>query len=176
MFVETFTEEDSRKIDSAKMKPVSKQTYEIRVVIWETREIPLIDNGQVDIIVRCTFDPTGDPEDEVIKNTDVHMASKDGVGIFNWRMKFKLQTPCDFPRLKFQVFDSNVTGDTAIGEASINVKRAMKTLIKEDCLKMPKSFIQLVNPMHKEEHNGLLMFSMDILLIDDANQDPVGED
>ena len=40
---------------------------------------------------------------------------------------------------------------------------------------MPKSFIQLVNPMHKEEHNGLLMFSMDILLIDDANQDPVGE-
>lgn len=101
MFVETFTEEDSRKIDSSKMKPVNKQTYEIRVIIWETREIPLIDQNQVDITVRVTFDPTGDPEDEVIKNTDVHMASKDGVGIFNWRMKFLLHTPCDFPRLKF---------------------------------------------------------------------------
>lgn len=49
MFVETFTEEDSRKIDISKMKPVSKQTYEIRLVIWEAREIPLIDNGAVDI-------------------------------------------------------------------------------------------------------------------------------
>ena len=101
----------------------------------------MIDNGQVDITVRVTFDPTGNPEDEVIKNTDVHMASKDGIGVFNWRMKFMLQTPCEFPRLKFQVFDSNVTGDVAIGEASISVKRAMNNLVKEDSLKMPKSFI-----------------------------------
>ena len=67
------------------------------------------------------------------------------------------------------MFDSNVTGDTAIGEASISVQRAMRTLIKEDRLAMPKSFIQLINPEAKEEHQGMLMFSMDILLVDDAN-------
>lgn len=88
MFVETFTEEDSRKIEIAKMKPLSKQNYEIRLIIWEAREVPLIDNGAVDITVRVTYDPTGNPADEIVKNTDVHMNSKDGIGQFNWRMKF----------------------------------------------------------------------------------------
>lgn len=40
---------------------------------------------------------------------------------------------------------------------------------------MPKSYIQLVNPQFKDESQGILMFSMDILLQDDASQDPVGE-
>ena len=80
MFLETLTVAESRKIERSKMKPVTEQTYEIRLIIWECREIPLIDNGHVDITVKATFDPTGWSEDEVVKNTDVHMNSKDGTG------------------------------------------------------------------------------------------------
>ena len=32
-----------------------------------------------------------------------NMNSKDGYGVFNWRMKFDISVPCEFPRLKFEV-------------------------------------------------------------------------
>jgi hypothetical protein len=55
------------------------------------------------LLVKCTFDPTGWSQDEISKTTDTHMNSKDGYGVFNWRMKFDISVPCEFPRLKFEV-------------------------------------------------------------------------
>lgn len=68
-----------------------------------------------------------------------------------------------------------MTGDEAIGEASINLKRTISKLNKEDKISVPKSFISFVSPQFKDEERGLMMFSMDILQKDDADQDPVGE-
>jgi hypothetical protein len=31
------------------------------------------------------------------------MNSKDGYGVFDWRMKFDISVPSEFPRLKFEV-------------------------------------------------------------------------
>ena len=50
------------------------------MVIWETKDVPLTNGDSVDIFVKCTLDPTGWSEDEVTKETDTHMASKDGNG------------------------------------------------------------------------------------------------
>ena len=101
MFSEIMTKEQAAKIPMSKIQSIHKENYEIRIVIWETRDIPLVDGGAVDIFLKCTFDPTGWSEDEVTKQTDTHMSSKDGYGQFNWRMKFDLSVPCEFPRLKF---------------------------------------------------------------------------
>ena len=101
MWTEILTEEESRKIPVSKMKVVESRTFEIRLVVWETREVPLVDGDSVDIYVKVTFDQTGWSEDEVLKETDTHMNNKDGRGQFNWRMIFDLKVPCDFPRLKF---------------------------------------------------------------------------
>ena len=39
-------------------------------------------------------------------------------------MKFPLKIPCQFPRIRFAVFDMNTFGsDDAIGESVISVKR-----------------------------------------------------
>lgn len=62
------------------MKQQQAQTFEIRMIIWETREIPLVNGESVDIFLKVTFDPTGWTEDEVTKCTDTHMNSKDGKG------------------------------------------------------------------------------------------------
>lgn len=70
------------------MQTIKKEIYEIRLIVWETRDVPLIDGDKVDIFVRVIFDPTGKPEDEVEKKTDIHKGSKTGWGQFNWRMKF----------------------------------------------------------------------------------------
>ena len=74
--------------------------------------------------MKCTFDPTGWSADEVKKTTDTHMNSTDGTGQFNWRMKFDLTIPCDFPRLKFGIFHSGAFSDESIGESTLNLKRA----------------------------------------------------
>jgi hypothetical protein len=65
MWTEIFREEDARKIPASKMQVIESKTYEIRLVIWETRDIPLVDGDSVDIFVKVTFDPTGWSEDEV---------------------------------------------------------------------------------------------------------------
>lgn len=157
------------------MQTVLKETYEIRVIIWETKDVPLTDGGSVDIFVKCTLDPTGWSEDEITKETDTHMASKDGNGQFNWRMKFDLTVPCEFPRLKFSIFDAGLAADEAIGETTLSLKRTLKKLKSEDRVSVPKSYLSISNPTNPIEEKGILMFSMDILLKADANQDPVGE-
>ena len=51
----------------------------------------------------------------------------------------------------------------------------MNKLKKEERISVPKSYISLSLPKFNDEPRGLIMFSMDILLKEDANQDPVGE-
>jgi len=80
MWTEVVSVEQANQIPLSKMKERTAQVYEIRLIIWETRDIPLVGGESVDIFLKCTFDPTGWSEDEVTKSTDTHMNSKDGRG------------------------------------------------------------------------------------------------
>ena len=90
-------------------------------------------------------------------------------------MKFDLKVPCEFPRLKFQVLDAGVVADEAIGETTMNLKGTIKNLKKEESVTIPKSFLTFLSPTNPDEEKGFMMFSMDIMRKEDANQDPVGE-
>lgn len=94
MWSEVITPEEARRIAFQKMQSFEKKTYELRLVIWETRFVPLVDGDNVDIYVRVNFDPTGWSDDEVEKTTDTHNGSMTGWGVFRWRMKFSITTPC----------------------------------------------------------------------------------
>jgi hypothetical protein len=95
----------------------------------------LVNGESVDIFVKVVFDPTGWAGNQIEKKTDTHYASKDGrgkhnynflnidIGIFNYRFKFPFETPCDFPRLKFSIYDYGVISDEALGEALLNMKK-----------------------------------------------------
>jgi fer-1-like protein 6 len=128
MWVEIYSVEEARKIPIQKMQTINRETYEIRLIVWETRDVPLVDGDNVDTWVRVTFDPTGWADDEVEKRTDVHNNSKTGWGEFNWRFKFDLAVPCDFPRIKFTIHDEGVFTDEAIGEATLNLKGTISKL------------------------------------------------
>ena len=131
LWTEVIEFSEATKVPIAKINQIKREVFEIRLIIWETRYVALTDGDSVDIFVKVTFDPTGWPDDEVLKQTDVHKNSKTGWGQFNWRMKFKLETPIDFPRLKFYIHDQGVVTDEMIGESTINLKRTMKKLEKE---------------------------------------------
>lgn len=104
---------------------MKKEYYEIRLIIWETRSVPLIDGDKVDIFVRVNWDPTGREEDAVEKKTDIHYGSKTGWGDFKWRFKFDLEDPCQFPILKFTIHDSGFITDEKIGDTAINLKNTI---------------------------------------------------
>jgi fer-1-like protein 6 len=107
----------------ARLQQERKEEYEIRLIIWETREVPLVNGKSVDIFIKVLFDPTGWAGGLIEKTTDTHYASKDGRGVFNYRFKFDVSTPCEFPRLKFQIFDFGMINDEAIGESILNLKK-----------------------------------------------------
>ena len=101
MWVEVLQAEEARKTPIVNLHQVSKEDYEIRLIVWETRDVPLIDGKTVDIFIRVLYDPTGWGGYEETKETDVHYSSNTGKGVFNYRFKFAISTPCEFPRLKF---------------------------------------------------------------------------
>ncbi len=137
--------------------------------------MPLVDGTDVDIWVKVTWDPTGRPEDAVTKRTDVHHNSKTGWGSFNWRMKFVLEVPCDYPRLKFAIHDEGVIDDEIIGESSINLTRTVNKLWNEPNIEVPKTYITFKHPNMGDADRGILMFSMTILPLEEAEAEPVGE-
>lgn len=124
MWVEVLTVEEARRQPLVRLHKISKELYEIRLIIWELRDVPLINASSVDVYVRVMFDPSGWSGSEITKDTDVHYSSTDGRALYNYRLKFNIETPCEFPRLKFQIKDFNlVSGDESIGETTLNLKK-----------------------------------------------------
>jgi len=123
MFLEILPNELARSYPVAKIEPPKPTEYEIRLVIYETFDIPK-SGDVIDLFVQVSFAPDGWSGEETVKRTDVHMGSDDGYGIFNWRMLYPLLIPCPFPRLRFSVYDSNLfSSDESIGEAIISLRR-----------------------------------------------------
>ena len=95
--------------------------------------------------------------------------------MFNYRFKFTIETPCDFPRIKFAVHDEGLITDEFIGEATVNLKRTLVKLDKEDSCEVPKTYTQCFHPNMPDAERGIIMFSMTILPLEDALAEPVGE-
>ena len=68
--------------------PNTAERYEVRLIIWETRDIPLGDNGKVSLYVKATMIHDDFEEKHDSKKTDTHSNIEDGKGIYNYRMCF----------------------------------------------------------------------------------------
>ena len=95
-------------------------------MVWETNRIPIpVGAKVVSIMVTCALDASATGTNgEILQETDVHNGSEDGYGEFNWRMKFPLIVPCNFPRLRIQVSNFSAFGtNEMIGEQVISLKK-----------------------------------------------------
>ena len=62
--------------------PAPVEEFELRVVIWKTRELSMMDwEGTSDVYVRAFLDP----EDDLV--TDTHWRCHSGEASFNYRLK-----------------------------------------------------------------------------------------
>ena len=126
MFVECLPFDVSRMIPIQPLTEPTIMEYEVRLVILETNDIA-IPEGKTLISIMCEArmdaSATGTDKEECYE-TDVHNGSKNGWGVFNWRMKFNFRTPSAFPRMKVAVYDFSAFGTNEnIGEATISLKR-----------------------------------------------------
>ena len=106
MWVEVLTSQEARKNPlQSLIKPNKKDDYELRLIVWETRGIPMSRDGSMNVMVKITYSWDGKNDEAVSRETDVHRGVTDGNAKFNWRLKFPVQVPCEYPRLQIQVYD-----------------------------------------------------------------------
>ena len=176
MFVEVLPQDRAKKVKPAKIERPPPEEYEIRLVIWETRNIVYEGRKSIDAMIRVTYDPEGYASEDVKKETDTHLGCTDGKAVFNWRMKFNLNLPCTFPRLSFDLLDFNTfSSDEALCSCTISVKKLIKKLVQDGKLEITNKWIQLGNRNDPGEVKGEIKIDLYFLQKSEADQKPVGE-
>ena len=59
MWTEVIPIELTRFIPPSVIQPPSEEEYELRLIIWETRDVYLADGDKVDIFLKVIYDPSG---------------------------------------------------------------------------------------------------------------------
>jgi Ca2+-dependent lipid-binding protein len=98
--------------------PEPIKEYEMRFIIWKTKEIEMMDfEGTSDVYCRTFLD---DKEDHY---TDTHWRNQNGKASFNWRNLIKIKSKQDEYKLTIQTYDKDIfASDEIIGEFSLDVQ------------------------------------------------------
>ncbi|CAG9335811.1 unnamed protein product [Blepharisma stoltei] len=177
LFLEVLDSQEAKLIPVSKIAKPIPEEYELRFIVYKCEGIPRRPDKEVtDIFFRVAFDCAGWIEESVQKETDAHMGSSDGHGVFNWRMKFHFQLPCTFARLRVNAYDFSTFGDDqVVSEVILDLSRYFSRVLKEGKLSVEESWTDLHLPNKPGTNGGKLMFSFYILSLAEANQRPVGE-
>ena len=132
------------------ISPQPEMEFEVRVVIWKTRDIKTFDvEGTSDIYIRSFID-NKDPQE-----TDTHWRCQNGKGSFNWRMKFRVKFPRTNYRLTLQVYDRDVfSGNDYIGDATFDFEGFAEDVFasRQGMKYNRKYYKKYVEPKIPEEH------------------------
>lgn len=97
------------------IKPRPSKDYEVRVVVWDTKEIVAKDiEGTSDVFIKAFFDP------KQAKDTDTHFRCSNGMASFNYRMMYNMKAPYPNDQYIFtvQAWDKDLfASNDLIGEA-----------------------------------------------------------
>ena len=70
------------------IKPRPQKDYEVRVVVWDTKDlVPMDVEGTNDAFCKAFFDP------KIIKETDTHYRCGTGAASFNYRLVYNIKAP-----------------------------------------------------------------------------------
>ena len=173
LFVEILDAEESRMSTAQKYKVnTGDEEYEVRLIIWETRDVPPPDGSVLNAQIRASYTPDGLSTSPIEKETDTHRGCKTGKAVFNWRMKFKIGRDA-FPRLTLQCFDVGLSGSTSVGQLTLDLRASIKLLKKVGVLEDKKIWAPFLNAQGDEA--GYCLIQLQLLFFSEAEIDPVGE-
>jgi hypothetical protein len=126
--------------------PLPSLEYELRVIVWKTRDTVFKDEAEKcnDLFVR------GGPAQQEFLETDTHWRCR-AEGSFNWRWKFKMMLPLkkeDYggDRFVVQIWDRDISApNDLIGECdiSLNIHRMLdKAYKRQKAVKMSRRWVE----------------------------------
>jgi len=170
MWVDIMTQDEAKKNPPENIAPPVPIDYELRVIVYSTKEVVFKDKKMSDIFV------TVYPEGQKPQLTDTHWRSEDGTGEFNWRMKFPVTVPNPVPKLKLQVWDKDILNpNDAICEANLNMRPLYNKIYKNksDRETLEKQWLIMTHPAFQGTQ-GQVLVSIELLTVDEALRRPAG--
>jgi hypothetical protein len=143
--------------------PNTVENYQVRLIIWETRDIPLSDNGKVSLYVKATMIHDDFDENNESKKTDTHSNIEDGKGIYNYRMCFDVHMPADFPRILLQTYDEGFISEACQSELIININNAINLYKTQGQIEMKKVWASFNKPGKRDESAGFVLITLQVL-------------
>lgn len=130
-------EEMARKHKVEELHAPKSGEYELRMVIWNTKEIKFPEDmnrghHDVDQQIAVTTNFEGMPGQDHITWTDVAWYSAGGSAEWNYRMLFPVTLPCKVPRLKLTMWDAKVLkSNQALAEIMYNLQPFFDRCLRE---------------------------------------------
>ena len=112
LWMELLEPNDSKKYPMINIKPPPPDPYELRVIVWECKDCPIMDTttNMNDLYITGGLISNNEDEED-LQQTDLHFRSQNGKGSFNWRMKFPIKLPKrkfnDYPTFQIQIWDKD---------------------------------------------------------------------
>eukprot|EP00742_Colponemidia_sp_Colp-10_P006543 GILJ01007013.1.p1 GENE.GILJ01007013.1~~GILJ01007013.1.p1 ORF type:complete len:1298 (-),score=199.01 GILJ01007013.1:115-4008(-) len=181
MWVDLLPVADALSIPAEILIKPEPEPFEIRVVIWDTKKVPLVDGTSVDIFVTGELATSagfngGEPERQ---STDVHMGSEDGHGEFQWRFIWsKVLFPAEAVELRIGVWDFDLLApNDAIGEVNLNLKGLLSQTKKAGMRQsLGPDWIRCTHPSKPGADLGEVKLEIHVLPQSEANQNKVGRE
>jgi len=170
LWVDILTPDQAKNNPPEPIAPPTPLEYELRVIIWDTKEVIFKDAKMSDIFVTCY------PEGQKPQITDTHWRSEDGTGSFNWRMKFPLILPTNIPKFKMQIWDKDLLNpNDAICEANLNLRSFYKKAHnnKSDREILAQQWLIMTHPA-AQGPQGKILVSFELLSAEEARRRPAG--
>jgi hypothetical protein len=183
MWVEMVDSVEASDRKASELAPPRPMEIEIRIIIWDTKEIKAVENGKTDVKFTVALDasdyrghlqPPGHPATQA---TDVHYGCKEGNAIFNWRIVYpRIVMPTKLCTIQVNLYDAGLMSDTFIGTTSFDLKKYVEKVAAE----MDHIFIQaelkIMEPAAGDDPDaeppccGTFRFELQVMAKAEANQ------
>jgi hypothetical protein len=123
LWVDIFEASDNNVYKKVDITPSPESTFELRMIVWETEDIPFMDDEETTDLYMCVI------QGNTRESTDTHYRCQTGCGSFNWRILIPVIYPNPDTLVTIQAYDNDLfTRDDFISKYTLDIRS-----IIEDC-------------------------------------------
>jgi len=152
LWVEIFDKKDSINMTPWQITPEPASKVELRLVIWETEEMRMMDVEDTSDIYVIAFVDSKEKQ-----STDVHYRCQTGCGSFNWRIVLQLDVPRVNNKLTLHCYDKDIfSKDDYISGAIIDLSYLIKIPQNLDVsITLSKEYVESVSSEEKKSYDSI---------------------
>ena len=152
LWIEIFNKANSINLSPWQISPEPKDKVELRLIIWETEEMAMMDvEDTSDIYVTAFLDKNEK------QSTDVHYRCKTGNATFNWRIVMQLDVPRINNRLTLHCYDKDIfSKDDFISGAILDLNDLIQIPQKLDApITLNEDYVNSISNEEKRKYENL---------------------